>query len=317
MKRGFLVGCGRSGTTLLHSMLAAHPKISAFPETSFFLSLGGYRHPWLRSPRDRIVNCLEQTRNALGLASRKARSKLGSLATLLGRKDLRPAVSRRHVTVRGYARGFLWLLDSVAADAGKSVWVEKSPAHIYYVDMITRCVPEAVFIHMVRSGPDTIASIFEATQKFDRPWKKHHPDLESCISRWISSVRITLDCLGRPGHFVLTYEDLVSRPREVLAGVCAALGVEYDPAMMADREQGAANLIKPFEDWKQNVLAPVANANGTKFEKLFGPDERALITKACSAIDLSRLALRDSRPPDLGAKEGGCAPPSLPEARAE
>ncbi|NJL55543.1 sulfotransferase [bacterium] len=31
----FLVGCPRSGTTLLQSMLASHPQIASFPETKF------------------------------------------------------------------------------------------------------------------------------------------------------------------------------------------------------------------------------------------------------------------------------------------
>jgi len=41
--RAFLVGCPRSGTTLLQAMLFAHPEIYSFPETNFFLSLFGAR----------------------------------------------------------------------------------------------------------------------------------------------------------------------------------------------------------------------------------------------------------------------------------
>ena len=35
MKRLFIVGVGRSGTSLLQSMMAAHSKIVMMPETSF------------------------------------------------------------------------------------------------------------------------------------------------------------------------------------------------------------------------------------------------------------------------------------------
>jgi hypothetical protein len=35
--RLFLVGCPRSGTTLLQSLLAAHPQIASFPESHFLL----------------------------------------------------------------------------------------------------------------------------------------------------------------------------------------------------------------------------------------------------------------------------------------
>ncbi|NJL67494.1 MAG: sulfotransferase [Microcoleus sp. SM1_3_4] len=36
MKRIFLVGCPRSGTTILQSLLASHPEIISFPESKFF-----------------------------------------------------------------------------------------------------------------------------------------------------------------------------------------------------------------------------------------------------------------------------------------
>ncbi|MGC1525664.1 MAG: sulfotransferase, partial [Phormidesmis sp.] len=36
MKRLFLVGCARSGTTLLQSLLASHPGVASFPESNFF-----------------------------------------------------------------------------------------------------------------------------------------------------------------------------------------------------------------------------------------------------------------------------------------
>ena len=41
-KRVFLVGCPRSGTTLLQSMLHAHPSIYSLPETKFFHVLIGF-----------------------------------------------------------------------------------------------------------------------------------------------------------------------------------------------------------------------------------------------------------------------------------
>jgi hypothetical protein len=36
MKRIFLVGAPRSGTTILQSLLAAHPEVISFPESKFF-----------------------------------------------------------------------------------------------------------------------------------------------------------------------------------------------------------------------------------------------------------------------------------------
>ncbi len=41
VNRVFIVGAPRSGTTLLQSMLAAHPRTVSFPETQYFVSSGG------------------------------------------------------------------------------------------------------------------------------------------------------------------------------------------------------------------------------------------------------------------------------------
>ena len=41
--RVFLVGCSRSGTTLLQVLIASHPRIHSFPETSFFINGIGVR----------------------------------------------------------------------------------------------------------------------------------------------------------------------------------------------------------------------------------------------------------------------------------
>jgi hypothetical protein len=39
MPQFFIVGCGRSGTTLLKSILSAHPALYVMPETFFFRSI--------------------------------------------------------------------------------------------------------------------------------------------------------------------------------------------------------------------------------------------------------------------------------------
>ncbi|MEM9163612.1 MAG: sulfotransferase, partial [Cyanobacteria bacterium P01_F01_bin.4] len=44
----FVVGCSRSGTTLLQSLLASHPEIISFPESKFFVDL-----VWMPEERSR------------------------------------------------------------------------------------------------------------------------------------------------------------------------------------------------------------------------------------------------------------------------
>ena len=47
MKRVFIVGCPRSGTTLVQALLARYPGLHSFPETRFFEALlGGIDRRW-------------------------------------------------------------------------------------------------------------------------------------------------------------------------------------------------------------------------------------------------------------------------------
>jgi len=43
----FIVGCQRSGTTLLRLILDAHPNVSCGPETLFLVALGSVIAAWL------------------------------------------------------------------------------------------------------------------------------------------------------------------------------------------------------------------------------------------------------------------------------
>ncbi len=72
MQRIFIVGCPRSGTTLLQSVLAAHHDVFSLPETAFFCSVRPSRWVFRR----------------LGLVSRLARRILVRIALDHGRSDL-------------------------------------------------------------------------------------------------------------------------------------------------------------------------------------------------------------------------------------
>ncbi|MEL7003491.1 MAG: sulfotransferase, partial [Bacteroidota bacterium] len=74
MKRVFLVGCPRSGTTLLQSRLATHPCVESFPESFFY----NYFVP----SKKILAN--------LGIASRWCKPKFLEFLENIDRKDLAP-----------------------------------------------------------------------------------------------------------------------------------------------------------------------------------------------------------------------------------
>ncbi|WP_236827236.1 MULTISPECIES: sulfotransferase [unclassified Blastococcus] len=139
MRRVFVVGCPRSGTTLLQSFLAAHPQVHSLPETHVFHEL--------RTPGG--------VRRAVGLAAAGTSRRLDDVAGWLGTRRRRPVLP----TVRGHGAAFVAMADAAARERGADTWVEKTPATLYALDLVEQLVPGAQVVHVVRDGVDVVASL--------------------------------------------------------------------------------------------------------------------------------------------------------------
>lgn len=115
----FVIGCARSGTTLVRLILDSHPNISAGAETKFLPEL---------------AEMVERSR-------------------LDGKFDLsRPDVLE-------LMRGFYGRLQSdYMARRGKRRWAEKTPSYTLHLPLINELYPNAQYVHVIRDGRDVVAS---------------------------------------------------------------------------------------------------------------------------------------------------------------
>ena len=51
------------------------------------------------------------------------------------------------------------LISLFVSKAGKPRWAEKTPAHVFHMDLIHEVFPRAQFIHMIRNGRDVVRSL--------------------------------------------------------------------------------------------------------------------------------------------------------------
>jgi hypothetical protein len=211
----FVVGCPRSGTTLLQLMLHAHPRIAIPPETRFLLPLYDDRHAFgdlrVAANRRELARSIVTDKTAkfddLGLDPDSIVEEIvggpPTLGTALG------------IVFRSYAHRF-----------GKPRWGDKRPAYIRRLDVLTRLFPDAQIVHLIRDGRDCVASLKEM------PWYKL--DTFHAASTWVSAMdagQRAARRLGPASYYEMRYERLVSDPETELAGLCTFLGEEYDPAM--------------------------------------------------------------------------------------
>jgi hypothetical protein len=261
--RAFLVGCPRSGTTLLQSLLFGHPDVMSCPETFFFVN---------------AMNT-DGKLHRLGLASRGMRRGVDALAELglLEPRGRQPRPIPR--TERGCADLFTRALDAATSRAGKALWIEKTPSHVHRVDAIERYVPRAAFVHMIRQGAAAVASLHDVTQRHPAAWGGPR-DVEACMLRWKEDVRLSMTHSGKPNHAFVAYEDLVGDTRAVVGRLCRFLGLRDDPSTResmltayADRSVAVSN----DEPWKDAVAGPIVNRNDARLERLFSARERQRI----------------------------------------
>jgi hypothetical protein len=261
-ERIFLVGCPRSGTTLLQSMLAANSRILSFPETHFF----GYL--FMNKPFLSVLN----------IASRRAKSHWNVFLDEIGHPELHSILPRQAIFVRQYSTAFIQALDLLTLAEGKTTWVEKTPGHLRYVNQIERLVKGSMFIHIVRNGLDNIASLYEMGQKYPETWGAGFSTLDQCIQRWVKDICTSQKCSLRNNHHLVNYEQLASDPKPELMKLCEFIRLNYEESMLTDYPIFASKVIQNREQWKASVFSQIEFSN--KFDAVFdGNQQRYILEK--------------------------------------
>ena len=276
-KKIFIVGAPRSGTTLLQGMLTAHPRVFSLPETFFFAKVSG--KSWIK--------------RYLFWPSIKVRKHLKRLVHEMGRDDL---LNKAEIGLfqRDYARPFVDVMDTMAIDNGKDVWVEKTPWHLYCIDLILKEIPDAVFIHIVRGGEDTVASLYKASNSNPEGWAflrtRFKPkfkgfSIKECVERWNRDVSISMNYFRKPGHYVVRYEDIVSNPKDEMRAICDFLSIDYSDSMIKS-SASYSRIVRTDEAWKENTAGDVAKHGGT-FDRIFNDAQKEYIRRSLLNMDVT------------------------------
>jgi hypothetical protein len=271
--RLFVVGCSRSGTTLLQSFLAAHPAVLSFPETAVFGRL-----LWTDAEAAGTLNTVHQR-------TRLAYRRVSKLLDRLGRRELEDLLPIRSKSNEEFTRGFVAVLDRLTLDRGKAWWVEKTPENIRYVSEIGRLVPGARFVNILRDGRETVASLYALALEYPDKFWTRFLDVDLAIEHWNVSLRHTRELIGAPGVMLVRYERLLAEPEPVLREICAFAGLRFSREMLDRRSEVAPTLILDFETWKTRVLGAVPASSESRFEELFDAAQRAYIESRLEPID--------------------------------
>jgi hypothetical protein len=247
----FVVGYMHSGTTLLKTILGADETIyTGEGETRFFDYLPMIRQRFanlddaavLRAYLVYVAKIIHTRYGKVALADITSPENLNAFGLT---EQMIQELMLRTGDVRDHAALFCMTYDYLCARAGKLRWLEKTPTHLFHINTILKVVPEARFVALVRDPRDTLASKqsranqewlqrFGATEKTQRSLQSGYDPLWDTIG-WQSAWRaIRQNASHHPKAVqIIHYEELVSAPELTVQRMCAFLGMEYQPSMLA------------------------------------------------------------------------------------
>ncbi len=224
----FIVGYGRSGTTLLQLMLTAHPEISIAPEQENF-----------------ALYDLKLTRETIWRSqylSAVFADELGLHAAL--------EASFQHQKELVYALYCLaWA--KILGKKSDVRWGDKYTANWQFMPTLAQWYPRSQFIHIVRNPCDVISSIIQHFPKSIRIPTCLIPAHINLAWRWRNSYRATIqqgNLLGSHRYLMVQYENLVIEPRVYIKKVCEFLNINYMDEMVHSNSYVSKGLEIPCKE---------------------------------------------------------------------
>ncbi|MGW7520733.1 sulfotransferase family protein [Streptomyces sp. NPDC054796] len=150
---------------------------------------------------------------------------------------------------RGDLEHLLWdrVMHRELTRSGKRILVEKTPSNAFAYQRLAACWPDARFLFLLRHPASIATSWHEADPEKRNPEEAALDALR--YMRAVERARKNLD-----GHTV-RYEDLTEDPATVLQGICAYLGVDWEPGMLDYGSKTEGELHKGLGDWKEKIRA--------------------------------------------------------------
>ena len=302
----FIVGPGRSGTTLLRSLLSAHSRIAVTPETKFMARA----EEW--GLKRGVPDDFDEF--------------WSHYTTWLRFRDLGIEAARCHELIEiqndySFAAVFRAVLFAYGEKVGKLRIGEKTPTHVRYLPYLLEWFPDARILFTQRDPRAVVASQMKTywvkqklTPRSIRDGifiEKRGEQILYWAKEWVADFDVSLKpWQGDPRFYTVNYEKLVSNTEEEMRAIFAFLDESFELSVLTERNAATVPLpvtegIDPqMAQWRRDHHAKSMESISTdSLEKWKGELSRAEIAmiEGCCAKTMSTLGYAPSLSPRLQA----------------
>ncbi len=216
-----LLGCDRSGTTLLQNLLNAHSEIMIIYEQ-------GIVYPFECVYRERGAEAVVHLARQRGLLEGVETFNEDAIHQCGG------DISFAHLMAELFRRQ--------ASKQGKRLWGDKRPDYTAQISRLAQLFPNAFFIHIVR---DPRAVAFSWAKTDWGPMTVYHA--AEVWKKRVRDARLALEQLEPQRSISVRFEELLEDPEFVLTQICAAIGIKFDAQMLESTRREKSRLNERLE----------------------------------------------------------------------
>lgn len=260
----FIVGSGRSGTTLLLHTLGKHKNIYFVKEeTQLFVR---YKtRPVIFIDKYEKEKDLEKL--TLSILSQMFYGE-GKADVFIEENNFQQDVIQIYNEIKKLSdykslknkfEVFNYCVNYLTAKENKKRWVEKTPNNVYTTPFILSIYPSAKFIEIYRDPRSVCHSWLNAKMDFFMK-----SNMIECIQAWRRTISTGETLLKQipDQYYRIRYEDLINSPEKELRKLCEFINEDFDPKMLEvhvvnnyfkdmEYENGFSKI--PLERWKKSL----------------------------------------------------------------
>lgn len=266
----FIISCGRSGTTLLRSVLYRHPLIDIPPETMSALtnSIKKYiRYNGLFWPDlvNMVIGEFHYQNHFRAYWQTDLRPYLPDLYNLPKEKQ-----SLAHII------DVIFSAHMTQTKTTATIWGAKDPVNIFRLQWLVKLFPTAKYIYLLRDGRDVVSSLKYA--KFPNV-----KTIGEACDRWNRSIKMfekNKHKIPTNNLLSLKYEDFVGNPAQHTRDLCTFLNIDFLPNMLDTTSKADKQLGDTVLSHHANVKKPISKVSIGKWKNRLTEEEKTYVAKA-------------------------------------